>query len=71
MSSHVAMDAGMRIAYSMDGLLEEDSTLEAVLSHTRDKYVDVQLFTNNGDGTFTDSTATANLNWAGEATVSW
>ena len=67
MSSHVAMDAGMRMAYSMDGLLPEDSTLNAVLSHTRDKYVDMQLFTNNGDGTFTDSTATANLNWAGEA----
>ena len=37
------------------------------MKHVRENYVDVQLFQNNGDGTFSDITSTANLQWAGEA----
>ena len=67
MSSHVALNASSRIAYSMDGLTEPGTTLDRLMEHVRNKYVDMQLFVNNGDGTFTDTTATANLNWSGEA----
>ena len=67
MSSHVALNASSRIAYSMDGLTEAGTTLDRLMEHVRNKYVDMQLFVNNGDGTFTDTTATANLNWSGEA----
>jgi len=67
MSSHVALNAGSRIAYSMDGLTEQGTTLDRLMEHVRNKYVDLQLFVNNGDGTFTDITANANLNWSGEA----
>ncbi len=67
MSSHVALNAGSRIAYSMDGLTESGTTMDRLMEHVRTKYVDMQLFVNNGDGTFSDITANANLNWSGEA----
>ena len=67
MSSHVVMTAGHRIADSMDGVLDNDTTMGRMLEHVRDMYVDVQLFENNGNGTFTDITATSNLQWGGEA----
>ena len=67
MSSHVALNASSRIASSMDGLTESGTTLDRLMEHVRNKFVDMQLFVNNGDGTFTDITASANLNWSGEA----
>lgn len=67
MSSHVAMNAGQRMAYSMEGLVSDSSNLGRLMDHIRNVYVDVQLFQNNGDGTFTDVTSTSNLRWAGEA----
>jgi len=48
-------------------LVANDSTLGHLLEELRQGYVDVQLFENNGDGTFKDISSTANLNWAGEA----
>jgi hypothetical protein len=67
MSSHVAMTAGQRMGYSMEGLVDDDSNVGQLMKRIREDYVDVQLFMNNGDGSFTDVTSTANLNWAGEA----
>lgn len=67
MSSHVALNAGRRMGYSMEGIAPEESSVGQLMKHIRDQYADVQLFINNGDGTFTDTTATSNLNWAGEA----
>jgi len=55
------------MGYSMDGLLDNESTLGRLMEHVRDFYVDVQLFTNNGDGTFTDVSSASGLEWAGEA----
>ena len=67
MSSHIAMNAGSRMAYSTDGILDDSSLTGQIMKHVRENYVDVQLFQNNGDGTFSDITSTANLQWAGEA----
>ena len=67
MSSHVAMTAGQRMGYSMEGLVDDESNVGQLMERIREDYVDVQLFVNNGDGSFTDVTSTANLNWAGEA----
>ena len=67
MSSHVAMTAGQRMGYSMEGLVSDESNVGQLMKRIREDYVDLQLFVNNGDGTFTDVTAEANLNWAGEA----
>jgi hypothetical protein len=67
MSSHVALNAGRRMGYSMENIATEDSSVGQLMKHIRDQYADLQLFINNGDGTFTDETSTSNLNWAGEA----
>ena len=67
MSSHVAMNAGQRMGYSMEGIASDESNVGQLMERIREGYVDMQLFVNNGDGSFTDVTSTANLNWAGEA----
>ena len=67
MSSHVAMNAGRRMGDSMEGLVADESNVGQLMNQIRNSYADVQLFINNGDGTFTDHTANAGLNWAGEA----
>ena len=67
MSSHVALNSGRRMGYSMENLVDEESQLGQLMKLIRDGYPGVQLFINNGDGTFSDKTDTSNLNWAGEA----
>ena len=67
MSSHVAMNAGSRIGYSIEGIVADDSQTGQIMKRLRNDYVDIQLFMNNGDGTFQDVSSTSNLQWAGEA----
>lgn len=67
MSTNITMNAAKRMAFSAEGVLDDSSKMGQVMSKLRQEYTAIQLYTNNGDGTFTDSTADAGLQWAGEA----
>ena len=67
MSTNITMNAAKRMAHSSEGLIGTDTKMGQVMETLRNEYTSIQLYVNNGDGTFTDSTNTAGLQWAGEA----
>ncbi|MEC8380860.1 MAG: CRTAC1 family protein [Myxococcota bacterium] len=67
MSTNITMNAAKRMANSTAGVLDTDTKMGQVMETLRDEYTSIQLYVNNGDGTFTDTTSTAGLQWAGEA----
>ena len=54
------------MAHSSEGLIGTDTKMGQVMETLEIVHIH-QLYVNNGDGTFTDSTNTAGLQWAGEA----
>jgi hypothetical protein len=67
MSTHITLTAGERLASSSEGILEKESKMGKVMKRMRDDYTSLQLFRNDGNGTFTDITQEAGLSWAGDA----
>ncbi|MEC7983921.1 MAG: FG-GAP-like repeat-containing protein, partial [Myxococcota bacterium] len=67
MSTHITLTAGERLAASAKGVLKDSSRMGKVMKRMREDYKSLQLYQNNGDGTFSDITEDAGLSWSGDA----
>ena len=67
MSTNIVLNAGQRMAASTEGLLDASTKMGKVMQRLRDDYKGLMLYQNNGDGTFTDITESAGIQWEGQA----
>lgn len=67
MATNITLTAGERIAQSTEGVLDPATRMGEVMETLRREYKPVSLYLGNGDGTFSDVTESAGLDFPGDA----